>query len=115
MSEKCMPESIVVEGTTYHKQEATPVTTGPALAIGRKVLIQTVTFYYTGQIVSVAEDFVELGSAACVFATGLLSKALGEGTLQEVEPYPETTSVFVARGSIVSVSPWNHALPRTRK
>lgn len=112
MTEKCMPETIEIEGTKYHKGETPVVTIGPALAIGRKVLIQTVTFYYTGQVVKEENGFVELGSAACVFSTGYLHTALTTGKLTEVEPYPDSQSVFVAKGAIVSVSPWNHALPR---
>lgn len=80
------------------------------LRVGASVLIRTVTHYYTGRVVLLTRDEVVLSDAAWVADTGRYHVALRDGTLVEVEPYPEPVSI--ARGAIVDVAAWSHPLPR---
>jgi hypothetical protein len=80
------------------------------LGIGNNVFIRTVTHYYTGKVAAVSADFVVLADAAWVADTGRFSKALVEGTLEEVEPFPDL--VAVGKACIVDATIWRHALPR---
>ena len=81
---------------------------------GTNVFIRTVTNYYTGRIAETSPaGFMLLEDAAWIADTGRFSKALTNGDLNEIEPFPG--EVAVALGSIVDVSPWNHELPRKVK
>ena len=80
------------------------------ITIGNSVLIRTVTYFYTGRIVSVDRDEIVLKDAAWVAETGRFSNALTTGALGEVEPYPDLVSV--SRGAVVDVTIWAHDLPR---
>ena len=80
--------------------------------IGKNVFIRTVTFYYTGRLVSVT-DWLHLESAAWIADTGRFSDAMKNGTLNEVEPFP--ADCWIAAGSVIDISEWKHELPRTRK
>ena len=79
---------------------------------GKNVLVRTVTSYYTGLLVS-CDGFLHLQDAAWIADTGRFADALATGSLSEVEPYP--SDCWVSGGSIVDVSEWLHALPRTQK
>lgn len=78
-----------------------------------KVFIRTVTFYYTGEVVSVTDKFVVLKDAAWIADTGRFATALNSGVLNEVEPFPE--NVAISLGSIIDASPWKWDLPREQK
>ena len=81
--------------------------------VGTKVFIRTVTMYYTGEILAVTPDMVVLRAAAWIPNTGGFNNALRTGELVEVEPFEEP--VWVARGAIVDLTPWLHALPGEQK
>ena len=83
------------------------------LKIGSPVFIRTVTHFYTGKIVNMADDFIELGDAAWIADTGRWTEALKTGKLNEVEPFPAGT--LVTREGVIDVTPWPHALPREVK
>lgn len=87
--------------------------TSRIVAVGSKVLIRTVTHYYTGRIVEMTPTEIVLADAAWIADTGRFATALEKGTLSEVEPFP--AGVSVARGAVVDVSPWPHDLPRAQK
>jgi hypothetical protein len=76
---------------------------------GDKVIIRTVTNYFTGRIEKIDGGFITLAEAAWVADTGRWHQALTSSELSEVEPYP--AGVAVALGAIVDLSPWNHDLP----
>lgn len=82
--------------------------------VGSKVLIRTVTFYYTGMVVAVTDKWIVLKDAAWIANTGKFSTALKSGTLNEIEPYPDGP-VWVAMSAVVDVCEWNHDLPRVAK
>lgn len=80
--------------------------------IGKAYLIRTVTMTLTGRIVAVYQQELELEDAAWIADTGRFHEALQHGTLNEVEPFPDSR-VIVGRGSIVDAALWPHALPRS--
>lgn len=81
--------------------------------VGQDVFIRTVTYFYVGEVTGVTADWIHLTGAAWVADTGRFAQALATGVMHEVEPYPPPGEVSVARGAIVDVSPWAHALLRT--
>ena len=80
---------------------------------GKNVLVRTVTHYYTGRLESADGQWIELADAAWIADTGRFSDALVKGTLNEVEPYPDTC--WVSAGAVIDISEWQHQLPRTQK
>jgi hypothetical protein len=82
--------------------------------IGKKVLVRTVTHYYTGLLAGVTggDDgvWLHLADAAWIADTGRFHTALATGTLSEVEPYP--ADCWVSAGAVVDVCEWAHELPR---
>ena len=81
---------------------------------GKNVFIRTVTYHYTGRVVSVSKSTIVLEEAAWIGDSGRWSAALATGVLDEVEPYP-AGPVCISRGAVVDVSVWGHPLPRTVK
>jgi hypothetical protein len=81
--------------------------------IGKSVLVRTVTYHYTGRLVSTEGGFLELADAAWIADEGYFSQALTTGSLSEVEPYPGTA--FVSTAAVVDLSEWLHELPRSIK
>jgi hypothetical protein len=81
--------------------------------VGDKVIVRTVTHYYTGEIVTLTDKYLGLGTAAWIADTGRWYDALATGSLNEVEPMPH--GVVVNLGAMVDISPWVHALPTTQK
>ena len=66
--------------------------------IGKSVFIRTVTYHYTGRVVRIIGDFVELEKAAWIADSGRLTQALEKEDFSEVETYPRpirinTTSI----------------------
>jgi len=84
-----------------------------SLKEGSKVLIRSVTHYYTGQIEAVTDTDIVLTKAAWIASTKRWTDTLKTGELDEVEPFP--SSVTVMRAAMVDVSPWDHELPTEQK
>jgi hypothetical protein len=84
-----------------------------AKLVGSKVLIRTVTYFLLGEVVEGVGGFVKLDGASWVADTGRLSKAIADGTLNEVEMLGD--GVHVNLGAAVDVIPWHHALPTATK
>ncbi len=82
--------------------------------IGGSYFIRTVTMHLTGRLVAVFGGELVLEDAAWVADSGRWHKALKDGTLSEVEPFPNG-KVIVGRGAIVDVCSWHHDLPRAAK
>jgi len=85
------------------------------MPIGKAILVRTVTHYYTGRIVAVAEEEVELSDVCWVADTGRFADAFAQGELSELEPYPEGRNVVLNRGAFVDWCAWEKALPRSQK
>ena len=84
-------------------------------AIGAKVLIRTVTHYYTGRIDAVYNQEIVLSTPAWIADTGRFSEAFERGIsgLSEIEPMP--SPIIIGRGAIIDVAPWHHDLPTEKK
>ena len=82
--------------------------------VGEAVFIRAVPMHYTGRLVRVTAGELVLEDAAWVADSGRFHQALMNGTLKEVEPYPDG-EVVVPRGALIDVSRWLHELPRSPK
>lgn len=81
----------------------------------KNVLIQTVTHYFTGEIVRQTKSEIHLKNASWIQDTGYLSECLAKGTVSSCEPIPAEHAVRVSRGAIVAIYEWRHDLPRMQK
>lgn len=86
-----------------------------SFVIGQDYLIRTVTWHYTGKLVSITDHDLVLVKAAWIGHEGRLYDALKSGIFVEVEPYPDDMRVIIMRGAIVDAVPWPHILPREQK
>ena len=82
--------------------------------IGKNYLIRTVTMIQTGKLVAVTNQELVLEDVSWIADTGRFNEALKNGTLNEVEPFPQG-KVIVGRGSVIDACEWKHELPRTVK
>ena len=83
--------------------------------LGEDYLIRTVTHINIGTVIAVGPNEIVLMNASWVADTGRYHNALVEGTLSEVEPYPDGQEVIVGRGAVVDATRWLHPLPREQK
>jgi hypothetical protein len=67
----------------------------------------------TGHLLFIGEHELLLQDAAWIADTGRFADALKDGTLGEVEPFPN--EAIVGRGSIIDAAIWDHPLPREQK
>lgn len=81
-------------------------------AIGEAYLIRTVTHIDIGVVTGVGPTELVLTDVSWVADTGRYANAFSEGTLSEVEPYPDGQEVIIGRGSIIDATQWKHPLPR---
>lgn len=79
--------------------------------IGHKYLIRTVSMTLLGRLSAVYKKELVLKDASWVADTGRFHKALADGTLNEVEPFPDG-GVIIGRGAIIDCAQWAHELPR---
>lgn len=85
------------------------------MPVGTKVFIRTITHHYTGLVSAVSEEEVELSNAAWIADDGRFHEAMRDGTLNEVEPYPDTARPVVNRATISDWVIWPFDLPRSVK
>lgn len=85
------------------EQNATQSTTviGP-WEVGKTYFIQTVTWAYTGTLVSAGSLELTLKDAALIPDTGRFANALKDEDFSEVEPYPSGREIIIGRNSVVS-------------
>lgn len=83
--------------------------------VGKNYFIRTVTHHYTGKLIKVFRNELVLMDAAWIADDGRFMNALEQGTLNEVEPFPDNQEVIIGRGSVIDATVWNHALPRKQK
>ena len=79
--------------------------------VGNKVIIRTVTLYYTGEIVDINPKRLLLINCAWIAEVGRFAAALETGDLSEVEPYPEGAVVYVSMDIVSDITDWKHELP----
>lgn len=111
--------TIEVSDETYAKikdqlttEEAVDITEMDDL-IGKKVLIRTVTNYWTGRVKRRIGSSLVLDDAAWIADTGRFADAVKAGTLNEVEPVGN--GVMVNLNAYVDIVPWRHKLPTEQK
>jgi hypothetical protein len=83
--------------------------------VGRKYLIRTLTFYYTGHLEAVYAGEVVISSASWIPDSGRFGDFVNTGVPAECEPFPDAAQVVINRAAIVDCMPWVHDLPRTQK
>ena len=94
---------------------STPGDTRHPYDVGRNCLIRTVTHIYTGKLVGVYEQELELLDAAWIADTGRFSDSLKDfSNFDEVEPFPSGKCV-IGRGALCDYHPTNEDLPRSQK
>jgi hypothetical protein len=81
--------------------------------IGKAYLFRTVTHIEVGRVKSICGDFVILQDASWIADTGRYHNCLKDGVFNEVEPYPDTTTVNMA--ALINFAPWPHDLPKEQK
>ena len=84
------------------------------LSKGSAIIIRTVTYHYTGEVVACDDRWLTLKDVAWIADSGRWSNALRTGVLSEVEPYPDG-EVLIAIGAVTDISEWTHELPRAVK
>ena len=82
--------------------------------IGKNYVIRTVTMIQVGKLIRVNEHELVLSDCAWVADAGRWTTFLSEGTVKEVEPFPDG-NVVVGRGSIIDACLWKHELLRHQK
>ena len=87
---------------------------GSPWLIGEKYFIRTVTMALCGRLVDVTDKELILESAAWVADTGRFANFLKDGTVDEVEPFPEG-NVIVGRGALIDATIWKHDLLNKQK
>ena len=80
--------------------------------VGECYFIRAVTHHYTGRLVKVTPMELVLVDAAWIADSGRFAQCIANGTLSEVEPYPDGQEVVVGRGALVDATLWQHPLPR---
>lgn len=90
-------------------------TVGDFWKVGDNYFIRTVTHILTGKLTGIDAHEITLTDAAWIADTGRYANAIKDGTLGEVEPYPDGVEVAVGRSSLVDATKWAHALPRLQK
>jgi hypothetical protein len=83
--------------------------------VGKNYFIRTVTHHLTGTLVEVTPQELWLKDAAWIADDGRFMQALRDGTLNEIEPFPDGAEVPVGRGALIDAVVWVHPLPRTQK
>lgn len=83
--------------------------------IGENYLIRTVTHIDIGRVIDVGPTEIVMEDASWIADTGRYHNALVEGTLSEVEPYPNGAKVIIGRGALIDACRWLHPLPREQK
>jgi len=102
-----------VEKLKKHKEEVTTKKVG-VWEIGKNYVIRTVTMIQVGRLTEVGEHELVLSDCAWVADAGRWTTFLSEGTVKEVEPFPDG-NVVVGRGAIIDACLWKHKLLRHQK
>jgi hypothetical protein len=85
------------------------------LALGVKLFIRTITAHYTGKVVAVSEEEIEVVDAAWIASDGRFADLLKTGEFDEVEPYPDGMVVRLFRSTFLDQAEWPFDLPRKQK
>jgi hypothetical protein len=75
--------------------------------IGQRIFVRTVTHHNTGILIAYGENELILADVSWVADDGRHSVCMSKGKVREVEHWPAGVTVFVGRGGIIDVTPWN--------
>lgn len=76
----------------------------PFMIIGNSYFIQTVTHYYTGELVWVGTNEIAITKACWIADTGRFNEFISNKIVNESELFPEKSVVIIGRGSIISMT-----------
>jgi hypothetical protein len=81
-----------------------------ARAKGDKIMVQTVTYFWTGEVID--DDFAQLSiiRATCIFDTGNLEEFFKSGTAQSSEKLPVDYRVSFDHGPGLVIVDWKHKI-----
>jgi len=79
--------------------------------VGQAYLFMTLTFYWTGRIVSMSPSEIVIEDAAQVFDTGELEQCLTSWTVKLCQAVPDGIRVSIPRPQTVGLQ-WKGTLPR---
>lgn len=85
------------------------------IQVGVKLFIRTITAHYTGKVVAVSEEEIQLDQAAWIASDGRFATLLQTGEFDEVEPYPDGYKVTLNRSTFMDHGEWPFDLPRKQK
>jgi hypothetical protein len=85
------------------------------LPVGKNMIVRTVTMIYTGRLVAVHKDFLELVDCSWIPETDRFMQFVANGSVRECEPYPDGLPVFINRGALLDVCELKKDLPRIQK
>lgn len=78
---------------------------------GDKIMVQSITFFWVGELKAVVNGYVILDKASWIADTGAVDQCMNKGTLAEKATLPNH-SPRISLQSIVAVLPWTAALPK---
>lgn len=81
--------------------------------IGRNYFVRTVTYFFTGKLISVFEYEIVFEDAAWIPDTGRYSDSFKTGEHSEVEPV--NGKLIIGRQAIIDCTEWDKSLPRKQK
>lgn len=105
-------QALSVNGNSTAEVVKEPSQSAP-VEVGKAYLFRTVTHIEVGRVISVHGNFVTLEDASWIADTGRYHDCLKKGVFNEVEPYPDTTTVNTA--ALINYAPWSHDLPKDQK
>lgn len=82
-------------------------------SVGKNYFIRTVTMYYTGRLVKIYAEFIELDECAWIPDTGRFQDFLLKGNANEVEPF--INKVVIPLSSLIDMTEWRNELPKKQK
>lgn len=80
--------------------------------IGKKIFMRSVTYHCVGRVKRMFGDVIELEDASWVADSGRFMGAIKDGNLDEIEPVGQ---MWVNKGAMIDMFPWNHSLPSQQK
>ena len=81
--------------------------------IGKNYFIRTVTYFFTGKLISVFDYEIVLENAAWIPDTGRYADSFKSGEHLEVEPVEG--KLIIGRQTIIDCTEWTRPLPRQQK
>ena len=112
------PTTIKIDNVEYIRSDSIQAfkpETGDVLPLGQAYFIRTVTYRFIGILVQKSDKELILKDASWIADSGRWSDALKNGTLNEVEPYPDDELVIINRSACCDITRWKHPLPREQK